>query len=394
MVGRPSGTVTFLFTDVEGSTRLWAADAAAMSSSLLVHDSILREAIEAEGGYVFTTAGDSFAAAFSKASDAVNAAERIQACLADAAWPGPALRVRIGVHLGEAEERGGDYFGPVVNTTARVEAAGHGGQTLITDTVRVAARVEATDLGVHRLRDVDEPVRLFQLGDGVFPSLRALDNAPETNLPARPNRLIGRAAEVAEARRLLTSHRLVTLSAVGGSGKTRLAIAVGEEELHHRSAGVWFVDLTSVMNPDEVAAAVAGATGLRLTSGDATAQVVAFFADKAALVILDNCEHVIDGCAEFVEAMLASPGTTAMLATSREALDVDGERVIGLGSLVTLDDDGTSRRRPRRPSSCSSSAPLRSIPVSRCRATTRRSWPSCAHGWTGCRWRSSWRPLA
>ena len=342
MVGRPSGTVTFLFTDVEGSTRLWAADAAAMSASLLVHDSILREAIEAGGGYVFTTAGDSFAAAFSKASDAVNAAERIQARLADAAWPGPALRVRIGVHLGEAEERGGDYFGPVVNTTARVEAAGHGGQTLITDTVRVAARVEATDLGVHRLRDVDEPMHLFQIGDGVFPALRALDNAPETNLPARPNRLIGRAAEVAEARRLLTSHRLVTLSAVGGSGKTRLAIAVGEEELHHRSGGVWFVDLTSVMNPDEIAAAVAGATGLRLTSGDATAQVVAFFADKAALVILDNCEHVIDGCAEFVEAMLASPGATAMLATSREALDVDGERVMGLGSLATLDGEGTA----------------------------------------------------
>ncbi len=341
MVGRPSGTVTFLFTDVEGSTRLWAADAAAMSSSLLVHDSILREAIEAEGGYVFTTAGDSFASAFSKASDAVSAAARIQGGLADAAWPGPALRVRIGVHLGEAEERGGDYFGPVVNTTARVEAAGHGGQTLITDTVRVAARAEATDLGVHRLRDVDEPLHLFQIGDGVFPALRVVENAPETNLPSRPNRLIGRAAEVAEARSLLTSHRLVTLSAVGGSGKTRLAIAVGEEELHHRSGGVWFVDLTSVMNPDEIAAAVAGATGLRLTSGDATAQVVSFFVDKAALMILDNCEHVIDGCADFVEALLASPGATAMLATSREALDVDGERVMGLGSLTTFDDDGT-----------------------------------------------------
>jgi predicted ATPase/class 3 adenylate cyclase len=340
MGGRPSGTVTFLFTDVEGSTRLWAADAAAMSSSLLVHDSILREAIEAQGGYVFTTAGDSFAAAFSKASDAVNAAGRIQAGLAEAVWPGPVLRVRIGIHLGEAEERGGDYFGPVVNTTARVEAAGHGGQTLITDTVRVAARAEATDLGVHRLRDVDEPLHLFQVGDGVFPALRVIDNAPETNLPARPNRLIGRAAEVAEARRLLTSHRLVTLSSVGGSGKTRLAIAVGEEELHHRSGGVWFVDLTSVMHPDEIAAAVASATGLRLTSGDATAQVIAFFADKAALVILDNCEHVIDGCAEFAEAMVTSPGTTAMLATSREALDVDGERVMGLGSLATLDGDG------------------------------------------------------
>ncbi len=250
------------------------------------------------------------------------------------------------MHLGEAEERGGDYFGPVVNTTARVEAAGHGGQTVITDTVRVAARIDATDLGVHRLRDVDEPMHLFQIGDGVFPPLRALANAPETNLPARPNRLIGRAAEVAEVRQLLTAHRLVTLSAVGGSGKTRLAIAVGEEELHHRSGGVWFVDLTSVMNPAEIAAAVAAATGLRLTSGDATSQVVAFFADKAALVILDNCEHVIDGCAEFVEAMLASPGATAMLATSREALDVDGERLMHVGSLTTRDDDTSGTVSP------------------------------------------------
>jgi predicted ATPase/class 3 adenylate cyclase len=343
MGGMPSGTVTFLFTDVEGSTRLWAADSEVMSASLLVHDSILRKVIEAGGGYVFTTAGDSFAVAFSKASDAVNAAEQIQAQLAVANWPGPALRVRIGIHLGEAEERGGDYFGPVVNTTARVEAAGHGGQILITDTVRVAARVEASDLGVHRLRDVEEPVRLFQVGEGAFPALRVVDNTPESNLPARPTRLIGRAAEVAEARSLLTSHRLVTLSAVGGSGKTRLAVAVGEEELNHRSGGVWFVDLTSVMNPAEVAAAVADATGLRLTSGDATTQVVAFFSDKAALVILDNCEHVIDGCADFAESMLASPGATAMLATSREALDVDGERVMHLGSLITVDVDGTGR---------------------------------------------------
>ena len=135
----PSGTVTFLFTDVEGSTRLWAADKDAMSASLLVHDAILRGAIEGNGGYVFTTAGDSFASAFGRASDAVRAATESQRALTDAKWPGPMLRVRMGLHLGEAEERSGDYFGPVVNTAARVEAAGHGGQTLITDAVRTAA---------------------------------------------------------------------------------------------------------------------------------------------------------------------------------------------------------------------------------------------------------------
>jgi predicted ATPase len=338
---RPSGTVIFLFTDVEGSTRLWAADAEAMSASLLVHDAVVRSAIESADGYVFTTAGDSFAAAFSRASDAVSAALAIQAGLADAVWPGPALRVRTGMHLGEAEERDGDYFGPTVNTAARVEAAGHGGQTLLTDSVRAAARVEATDLGVHALRDVDEPVRLFQLGDGEFAPLRVVDNTPSSNLPVRPTRLIGRSNDLDRARRLLAEHRLVTVSAVGGSGKTRLAVAVGEEELVHRPAGVWLVDLTEVMNADEVPGAIAGSLGLSLVGGDATSQVIGFLADKAALVILDNCEHVIDACAEFAEAFLAVGGETVLLATSREALDVDGEQVMHLSSLSSATTDGT-----------------------------------------------------
>ncbi|HKA03354.1 MAG TPA: adenylate/guanylate cyclase domain-containing protein, partial [Acidimicrobiales bacterium] len=170
----PSGTVTFLFTDVEGSTRLWAADREAMSASLAVHDAILRDAIEGAGGYVFSTGGDSFSAAFPRASDAVVAAQRAQAELAAARWPGPALRVRMGLHLGEAEERDGDYFGPVVNTAARVEEAGHGGQVLLTEMVRSTADIAARDLGVHALRDVDEPLHLYQLGDGQFPPLRVV----------------------------------------------------------------------------------------------------------------------------------------------------------------------------------------------------------------------------
>jgi predicted ATPase len=336
----PSGTVTFLFTDVEGSTRLWAADPEAMSASLLVHDASVRSAIEGNDGYVFTTAGDSFASAFSRASDAVTAALAIQTGLADAVWPGPELKVRIGMHLGEAEERGGDYFGPTVNTAARVEAAGQGGQTLMTDAVRTAARVEGTDLGVHRLRDVDEPLALFQVGDGEFAALRVVGNTPPSNLPVRPTRLIGRSDDVDRARRLLVEHRLVTISAVGGSGKTRLAVAVGEAELLHRPAGVWLLDLTEVMNADDVPGAIAGSVGLRLVGGDATGQVIRFLADKAALVILDNCEHVIDACAEFAEAFLAVGGDTVLLATSREALDVDGEQVMHLASLSSTTTDG------------------------------------------------------
>ncbi len=182
---KPSGTVTFMFTDVEGSTRLWAEDSNAMSASLLIHDTIVRDVIETRGGYVFSTAGDSFAAAFTRASTAVDAASELQAALVDATWPGPRLRVRVGLHLGEAEERGGDYFGPAVNTTARVHAAGHGGQTLLTEAVRVASRrIGTIDLGLHRLRDVEEPLHLHQLGDAEFPPLRASERfevAPTTS---------------------------------------------------------------------------------------------------------------------------------------------------------------------------------------------------------------------
>ena len=153
MGDRPSGTVTFLFTDVEGSTWLWARDSEAMSASLGVHDSVVRAAIVGAGGYVFTTAGDAFCAAFGRASEAVRAAGAISVELDAIEWPGPRLRVRMGLHMGEAEERGGDYFGPVVNTAARVESAGHGGQVLLTEPVRAAGAVEAVDLGVHRLRD-------------------------------------------------------------------------------------------------------------------------------------------------------------------------------------------------------------------------------------------------
>ncbi len=333
-----SATSTFLFTDVEGSTRWWALDVAAMSASLIVHDGVLREAIESNGGYVFTTAGDSFAAAFGSAASGLAAASAIQARLASAAWPGPVLRVRIGLHLGDAEERDGDYFGPAVNIAARVQAAAHGGQILITDAVRVAARAEGvTDLGEHRLRDVDELVRLFQLGGERFPAVRT-EVRPVSNLPARPTRLIGRARVIEAIREELAEHRLVTMTAVGGSGKTRLAIAVGEAELDQRADGVWFVDLTSTMIDEDVPGLIAGALGLQLTTADPLAQVVSYLASKRSLLILDNCEQVVAGCAAFVDALLSAPGETVVLATSREALDVDGERVVRVPPLSSAVD--------------------------------------------------------
>jgi class 3 adenylate cyclase len=169
----PSGTITFLFTDVEGSTRLWAAEREAMSASLKIHDRVVCQVIDSWGGYVFSTAGDSFAVAFDRVTRALNAAARIQARLAAADWDdGPELRVRIGLHLGETEERGGDYFGPAVNTAARIEAAGHGGQVLASGATISATGADATDLGEHLLRDIAEPVRLFQVGQGEFPPVR------------------------------------------------------------------------------------------------------------------------------------------------------------------------------------------------------------------------------
>jgi predicted ATPase/class 3 adenylate cyclase len=328
----PSGLVGFLFTDVEGSTSLWAADREAMSASLEVHDRLMREVVESHGGYVFTTAGDSFAVAFDTATDAVAAAVAAQEVLGAASWPGPTLKVRMGIHLGEAEERAGDYFGPVVNLTARLEAAAHGGQVLVSEQVRVAAGIEGLNLGVHELRDVPEPVHVHQVGDGEFPPLRIVASN-RTNLPAARTRLIGRDEEVVEIRAALGSHRLITLTAGGGTGKTRLALAVGEEELPHRRGGVWFVDLLRVSDEGHVPAAVAAGLGLVLVVGDPTEQIVDYLEGLDALVILDNCEHVVDACAELVGAILDRPGRAVVLATSREFLDVDGERAIRLGSL-------------------------------------------------------------
>ncbi|MDW3212972.1 MAG: adenylate/guanylate cyclase domain-containing protein [Ilumatobacteraceae bacterium] len=336
-VAVPSGVVAFLFTDVEGSTGLWATDAEAMAASLRVHDDVVRTGIEQRGGYVFTTAGDAFCAAFQRASDAVGAAEQIQEALDAAPWPGPSLRVRMGVHLGEAEERAGDYFGPTVNTAARVEAAGHGGQVLITDSVRTAANVVGvTDLGEHPLMGVPERVRIYQVGNGAFPPLRTR-GVGGSNLPIPATRLVGRDDDVRDLRLLLAQHRLVTLMAVGGTGKTRVAIEVGDQELAHWRDGVWFVDLTQASSDADVAVAVARSIGLALQGGDVAGQVAASVASQSMLIVLDNCEHLIDACAELVHTVMTAGGSSKVLATSREWLDIDGEHVFQLRSLDTSD---------------------------------------------------------
>jgi class 3 adenylate cyclase len=224
--------VTFLFTDVEGSTRLWEEHGDSMGRALARHDVILGAAIEAHGGVVFATGGDGFSAVFGRAAAALTAAQEAQKGLAREAWPaGVALRVRMGVHTGEAEERGGDYFGPALNRAARLMMLGHGGQILCSATT--AGVVEGSglvDLGMHRLRDLSEPVRLFQVGAGVFAPLRSLETFPG-NLPLQLSSFVGREQELARVAKALEVSRLVTLTGVGGVGKTRLALQTAAEVL-------------------------------------------------------------------------------------------------------------------------------------------------------------------
>ena len=336
----PSGTVTFLFTDVVGSTRLWAADRRAMAASLEVHDRVMRAAIEGAGGVVFTTAGDSFSAAFERASSAVRAAVAAQVELAAAVWPGPVLTVRMGLHLGEPDQRDGDYFGPVVNTTARVSAVGHGGQVLFTEPVRVAAEIDGLDLGEHTLRDVG-PVRIFQIGDEVFPALRSVDRVV-SSLPVMRSSLIGRDAELVEVGGLLTQHRLVTVTGVGGCGKTRLVV-----ELMARETGafefVFFVDLAPVDEADAVANTFAA--GVVVTVHDDPLDAVAsLIGRRSCLLVVDNCEHLLDATADCVETLLARCPSLVVLATSREALAVDGERAWRIPSLGVDGDRSPAAR--------------------------------------------------
>ena len=340
-----------LAADAAGYSRLMSLDDRATVASLDAARAVFRTQIEAQQGRVIDTAGDSVLAVFGTAGGAVTAALEIQAqinLLAELEPEERCMRFRVGVHLGDViEKTDGTVYGDGVNIAARLEGLAEPGGVTVSDSIRIAVKgkVEASfeDQGEKQVKNIADPVRAWSLRapglrSGAPRALRpapvtAAVATPTTNLPARPTRLIGRAPETARARNLLGLHRLVTLTAIGGCGKTRLAIAIGEEELPHRPQGVWFTDLTAVMNDADVPRAIASALGLVLTGGDAHGQVIAYLADKAALMILDNCEHLIDACASFAEAFLAVAGQSVILATSREALGVNGEQVMQLATL-------------------------------------------------------------
>ena len=331
--------MTFLFTDLEGSTRLWDQHPDAMRVALARHDEILRTAVEAQGGSVFFDGGDGLGAVFHRASDADNVATEAQRRLSAEPWPAPVcLRVRMGVHTGEAQERDGNYFGRAVNRAARVMAVGHGGQILVSGaTSAVLAGVDLWDLGVYRLRDLSGTERLFQVrAEGLaveFPRLRTMDAAPG-NLPQQMTSFVGRDVEVAELVGLMRANRMVTLTGVGGVGKTRLAVQVAAELVADFPDGLWLVELAPVGEPAAVPAVVASALGLTpqaaTTVTDSIAQAVS---GRRLLLILDNCEHVLDAAADLVETVLARAATVKLLATSREGLRLGAEHLWPVPSL-------------------------------------------------------------
>jgi class 3 adenylate cyclase len=332
----PSGTVTCLFTDIEGSTRLWQEDAAAMREAVARHDQLLREVVADHGGVVFSTMGDGLAAAFQTASAAVSCAVEAQKALDRESWGTVRpLRMRMGLHSGEAQLRDGDYFGTAVNRTARLVAVGHGGQVICSLATAELADTDlvVVDLGEHRLRDLDRPMRVFQIGEGSFPPPRSLSAFPG-NLPMQLTSFVGRQEELVSVANALEASRLVTLTGTGGVGKTRLAVQAAANLVTVFPDGMWLCELAPAFDCESMLQVVATTLGyLPPTGADLERGIARFVGARHLLVLLDNCEHLLDPMAGLAETVLERCPNLVILATSREALEVRGERVIRVRSL-------------------------------------------------------------
>jgi predicted ATPase/class 3 adenylate cyclase len=355
----PVGTVTFLLADVEGSTRLWESDPDTMADALARLERTLAETIARHGGVrpVEQGEGDSFVVGFSRASDAVACALDLQRA------PLAPVRLRIGLHTDEAKIRDErNYMGPAVNRAARLRELAHGGQTVLSGATHdlvidhLPDDAWLMDLGNHRLRDLARSERVVQLCHPdvrvEFPALRSLDACPN-NLPVQLTSFIGRRQEMAEVDRLLTNNRLVTLTGAGGAGKTRLALQVAAEMLTEFPAGVWQVDLAPLTDPAVVALSVARGLGLPDERHRSTVQtLIGFLAQGRSLVVLDNCEHLLDACAVLIQELLHGCPALTILATSREPIGVTGEAIWRVPSLSEADEatelfaDRAQRARP------------------------------------------------
>jgi predicted ATPase/class 3 adenylate cyclase len=353
----PSGTVTFLFTDIEGSTKLWEERPEVMRLALARHDALLREAIEQYNGVVFKTIGDAFCAAFPTAPEALEAALSAQKSLYEARADDGSdlmLKVRMALHTGTAEQRVGDYFGLSLSRVARLLAVGHGGQTLLSDVTHDLCRDTLPSdaslrlLGEHRLKDLFRPETVFQLLHPQlpveFPPLRSLDNpALPNNLPMQVTSFIGREKEIGEVQDLLSKTRLLTLTGSGGCGKTRLSLQAGAEVLEVYPDGVWFVELAPLSDSMLVMQSVAQVVGVKEEASKPLQQTLCeFLKIKRLLLVLDNCEHLLTACAQLADALIRSCTHIKILASSREGFGIAGETTYRIPPLSMPDPKQTS----------------------------------------------------
>jgi predicted ATPase/class 3 adenylate cyclase/Tfp pilus assembly protein PilF len=343
-----TGTVTFLFTDIEGSTRLWEEGPERMKPALVAHDALARTAVETHHGKVVKTTGDGMHAVFDDACDALAATVDLQQSLADpAATNGVALQVRCGLHAGVVERRANDFFGSPVNRAARIMSAAHGGQVLVSQAVvdsvreRLPAALSLRDLGNVRLKDLSTPEHVYQIVHPdlrqEFPALRSLEATPN-NLPQQVTSFIGRERELAELQRLLAKTRLLTLTGSGGCGKTRLGLQVAADAIEQYPDGVWLVELAPLADPGLVPQTVATVLGLKEGPGTPMVKTLgSYLKDKRLLLLLDNCEHLLDACAQLVDTLLRQCPHLKILASSREALGIGGEQAYRVPSLSLPD---------------------------------------------------------
>ncbi|MBW3562912.1 MAG: tetratricopeptide repeat protein [Actinobacteria bacterium] len=346
----------FLLTDIEGSTRTWEREPETMGKALARHDMLLREVVQGHGGRVVKGVGDGIWAVFGRASDASQAAVEAQQRLRSADWETQEpLLVRVVLHRlsgSEVEQRDGDFFGPGANRCARLLEVGHGGQVLASDAFRRAAgdvgAIGFRDLGEHRLRDLLEPERIYQITHPqlpeAFPPLRSLDAFPH-NLPFQRTSFVGREMDLAEITALISEERLITITGAGGAGKTRLALAAAAALVPEFDDGVWLADLGALRDGDLVTHEVAASIGVREQPGRSLDDVLAdHIRTRRLLLILDNCEHLVGSCAALVDRLLAGSHGLRVLATSRERLQVPGEHVKVVPPLpIAEDTDGDVR---------------------------------------------------
>ena len=334
----PSGTITFLFSDIEGSTQRWEEDRVSMQSAFNRQEEIMRTAMQNHGGYVYKMIGDAFQVAFSSAPAALAASLEAQRAMQTATWDDSApIKVRIALHTGETEERGDDYVGPLLNRVARLMAAAHGGQILLTRTTselvqeNLPAGARLIDLGSHRLKDLERPEQIYQLAAAGlqvdFPALNTLDARPN-NLPIQLTRFIGRDEELKEVLSLMTETRLMTLTGPGGVGKTRLALQAAAQSIDRFPDGTFFIPLAAVNSPDYLPQSIAEAMKFNFDSHSSNRspedQLLEYLKSRSLLLVLDNFEHLMSGT-EFIKDLLDGTSKLNLLVTSRERLKLNSE---------------------------------------------------------------------